>query len=57
MLSVQDDGNGVDTVQLSKRHGLGLVQRLVEQVDAAIEMRQTGTGTRYEIELSRASAA
>lgn len=51
VISVQDDGVGISKAKISNRYGLGLVQRLVEQVDASIQIRQTPKGTRYEIEL------
>jgi len=57
VLSVQDDGVGIEPVQPTKRQGLGLVQRLVEQVNAAINIDQTGNGTRCEIVLAKAKGA
>ena len=57
MLIVQDNGVGIDPAQQSKRSGLGLVRRLVEQVSAPIEVRRTEEGTRCEIILPLAKTA
>lgn len=49
ILIVGDDGVGIDPSRSSKRHGLGLVRRLVEQINASIEVRRTERGTQCEI--------
>ena len=51
VITVRDDGVGSLPTRTSNRQGLGLVRRLVEQVDASIEVRQISKGTCYEIEL------
>ena len=51
VITVRDDGVGILPVRASNRQGLGLVRRLVEQVDASIKVRQVSKGTCYEIEL------
>jgi two-component sensor histidine kinase len=60
LLTVQDDGVGIDTSdtsKLSRRNGIGLVQRLAEQVDAAIEIRRLERGTRCDIRLPQLAIA
>jgi two-component sensor histidine kinase len=54
ILIVQDNGIGMPQQTLSKSHGLGLVQRLVEQIGATIEIT-TAQGTRCEITLPPSS--
>jgi two-component sensor histidine kinase len=57
VLIVQDNGIGIDPARPTKRNGLGLVQRLAEQVSASVEIRRTQEGTRCEIVLPRVEAA
>lgn len=57
VLTVQDNGVGIDPVQPTKRNGLGLVRRLVEQISASIEVRRTQKGTCCEIVLPLAKTA
>ena len=51
VLVTQDNGIGMPQQVLSKSHGLGLVQRLIEQIGATVEIKSTSLGTRYEIVL------
>ena len=45
-LTVSDDGIGYKTAAESKRHGVGLVHRLMEQVSGSVEVH-VGKGTRW----------
>jgi two-component sensor histidine kinase len=47
-LTISDDGRGFTEDGGSKRHGLGLVRRLVQQVGASIEL-SSAQGTRWTI--------
>jgi two-component sensor histidine kinase len=47
VLSVGDDGVGFTEKTESKRHGLGLVKRLMHQVRGSVECHQTNPGTRW----------
>jgi len=56
LIRVVDNGIGIDQEQAlaSKRYGLGLVRRLVEQVNGELDIRQRETGGTYcEIRLPR----
>jgi two-component sensor histidine kinase len=57
VLKVADNGVGMDVSQPTKRHGLGLVRRLVEQVNASIQVQRTEQGTLCEIVLPQHQAA
>jgi two-component sensor histidine kinase len=58
VLTVQDNGVGIDPTRLSKRNGIGLVQRLAEQVDAVIDIQKLPTGgTRCDIRLPQSANA
>lgn len=48
-LIVQDNGIGNGTSPRTNRHGLGLVRRLVEQVNGSITIDHTDAGTHCEI--------
>ncbi len=51
-IRVVDNGIGIDIAQSSKRYGMGLVRRLIEQIQGSLEIR-TENGTLCEIVLPR----
>ena len=55
VVTVRDDGLGLTADATSKRHGLGLVKRLVRQARGKIEHR-SDRGTTWTVELPAASA-
>jgi two-component sensor histidine kinase len=49
VLSVQDTGVGINLDAESRRHGLGLVRRLAQQVGATLEVARLSQGTQCRI--------
>ena len=54
-LTVSDNGRGFKAKPESKRHGLGLVRRLIEQVDGTVAL-ESSHGTTWTIRFPAQSA-
>ena len=48
VLTIQDDGVGFDTAAETERRGIGLVRKLIEQMDGTLEVRSTA-GTLWTV--------
>jgi len=49
VLTISDDGIGFVEPPLSKRHGLGLVRRLMEQIEGTAEVASDEHGTKWQL--------